>query len=51
MLSCVRVFEAVLIIMVTTASIFIATVFLGTCVRKDTLADSSTCQEYVNLII
>ena len=45
-----RVFEAVLIIMVTTASVFIAAVFLGTCVRKDTLADSSTFQGFVSLL-
>ena len=38
----VRILEAVLIIMVTTASIFIAAMFLGTCVRKDTLMDPSS---------
>ena len=45
-----RVLEAILIIMVTTASIFIVSVFLGTCVRKDTLTDSSTCQGFVSSI-
>ena len=38
----VRILEAVLIIMVTTTSIFIAAMFLGTCVRKDTLMDPSS---------
>lgn len=40
-----RMIEAVLIIMVTTASIFIAAIFLGTCVhvQDDTLADSTSC--------
>ena len=48
-----RVFEAVLIVMVTTASIFIAATFLGTCIRENASANSflNECPEIVNHIL
>ena len=43
-------FEAVLIVMVTTASVFIAATFLGTCIRENVSANSSLneCSDIVN---
>ena len=42
-------FEAVLIVMVTTASVFIAATFLGTCIHENVSANSlpNECQDNV----
>ena len=44
-----RVVEAILIVIVTTASVFIVATFLGTCVRENTLTDTSDCPGFVSL--
>ena len=43
-----RVVEAILIAIVTTASVFIVATFLGTCVRENTLTDTSDCPGFVS---
>lgn len=44
----IRVIEAILIVIVTTASVFIVATFLGTCVRENTLTDTSDCPGFVS---
>ena len=44
-----RVIEAILITVVTTASVFTVATFLGTCVRENTLTDTSDCPGFVRL--
>ena len=44
-----RIVEAILIAIVTTASVFIVATFLGTCVRENTLTDTSDCPGFVSI--
>ena len=43
-----RVFEALLIVAVTTSSVFIAATFLGTCIRENNPTLPDNCPDFVS---